>query len=340
MAVTAGWWLSGQGAVVSVAAGGAAAVAIAAGRWWWRRSVQRAIAQALRPWRQAAQALQALPVQGAPALPLPADAPQEVLQWVQALNHRMTLVDAQQQAQERFVADAAHQLRTPLAALQTQVEAWALKPPTDSDHVVLSRAQLAQLRQATRRTSQLAHQLLSLSRVDSGLRHMAPSERVDLQSLCEELLESSWQQAVDRGLDVGLEVERVFVSGQAWLLRELVSNLLDNALQYTPPGGHVTLRCGPGCVVDGVAVLQGYNDVGPTYSPAICVEVEDNGPGVPESECAHLTRRFYRVPGTVGEGSGLGLAIAQEIAQGHGARLQFARAHPGGGLRATLVFEG
>ena len=275
--------------------------------------------------------------------------PKEVRPLVQSLNRLFGLVQAQSETQRHFVADAAHQLRTPLAALQAQVEAWALmatqterqaaiRPYAATDDgedddsstlpphtgLFLQAEQIEKLRNATRRTSQLAHQLLALSRADARHVQSQAHERVDLKELCENLLEAFWESAAAKQIDLGLEVEAVHVSGQAWLLRELLSNLVDNAIKYTPAGGQVTLRCG----------LRRFGG----RKEQAFLQVEDDGPGVPPSEQERILERFYRLPGSVGEGSGLGLAIAHEIAQGHNASLRLAPAAGAQGLRVTLVF--
>lgn len=268
-----------------------------------------------------------------------AASPDEVRPLVRSLNRLFALVDAQAQEQRRFVADAAHQLRTPLAALQAQVEAWALmvqsapapgasegpapaasvaQPPRERT-LVLGATQIHQLRDATRRTSQLARQLLALSRADARHAQAQPLQRVDLKDLCESLLEAFFEQAAAKNIDFGLEVAPASVWGHAWLLRELLSNLVDNALKYNPDGGRVTLRCG----------VRGNGAF---------LEIEDDGPGVPESERERIVQRFYRLPGATGEGSGLGLAIAEEIAQLHQSRLELGEGADGRGLRVLLAF--
>ncbi len=242
--------------------------------------------------------------------------PPEVRPMVVSLNAMFSLVKAQAEGQRRFVADAAHQLRTPLAALQSQVEAWA-QAMQGGPSVVLSADQVERLLGAARRTTQLANQLLALSRADARTSGVLPMERIDVKVLCESLLEDFLEPALRRGIDLGLDVTPVVVAGQGWLLRELLSNLVDNALKYTPAGGTVTLRCGkrPG---------------------GVRLEVEDDGPGVPAQSLPRLFDRFYRVPGAPGEGTGLGLAIAQEIARAHRSVLRAQPGSQGRGLRMTV----
>ena len=275
-----------------------------------------------------------------------AASPAEVRPLVRSLNRLFTLVNAQAESQRRFVADAAHQLRTPLAGLQAQVEAWALlarsgvktaehpqngvqKQPQRHDGkalaaITLGASEIEKLRDATRRTSQLAHQLLALSRADARSLDAQAMQRVDLQDLCENLLEMYLDASTGKGIDLGLEAQPVHVSGHGWLLRELLSNLVDNAIKYTPAGGSVTIRCG--------TRLRSAEGAG------AFLQVEDDGPGVPPAERARVLQRFYRVPGTEGEGTGLGLPIADEIARAHGATLVLDVGPSGRGLRVTLLF--
>jgi two-component system sensor histidine kinase TctE len=271
--------------------------------------------------------------------------PDEVRPLVLSLNRLFDLVNAQAESQRRFVADAAHQLRTPLAGLQAQVEAWAMavaarasdansdwvyKENSPLAHVDVAQAaitlgadQIFKLRQAVRRTSQLANQLLALSRVDARSAQTQPMQRVDLQELCEVMLETHLDAASAKDIDLGLDTAEAHATGHAWLLRELLGNLVDNAIRYTPRGARVTLRCG-WSQSEGQARQQPF------------LEVEDNGPGVPLHERARMLERFYRVSGTVGEGSGLGLAIADEIARVHNSQLQVLDGQDGLGLRMHL----
>lgn len=252
--------------------------------------------------------------------------PAEVKPLVASLNRLFQLVNAQTEAQRRFVADAAHQLRTPLAGLQAQVEAWAqaARSMGGGDLLSLRADQVLRLRDATRRTSQLANQLLALSRADTVSADTQPLQWVDLMELCENILALYLDAAGSKRIDLGLDVQPAQTMGHAWLLRELLLNLVDNAIKYTPPDGRITLRCGRESTAD---------------APSAWMEVEDDGPGIAADEQARVLQRFYRVPGTEGEGNGLGLAIADEIARAHRTQLQFEVGAQSRGLRVRVVFE-
>ncbi|MES2977172.1 MAG: ATP-binding protein [Pseudomonadota bacterium] len=256
----------------------------------------------------------------------PRTTPAEVRPLVSSLNRLFGLVNDQAEGQRRFVADAAHQLRTPLAGLQAQVEAWAERAsggPIGAP-ITLPANTVLRLRDATRRTTQLANQLLALSRADATTMREQPLEIIDLKQLCESVLGDHLDAASARNIDLGLEVENASAMGHAWQLRELLSNLVDNAVKYTQRHGEVTLRCGR----DSCAPLPG----------GAFLEVEDNGPGIPKEERRLALQRFYRVPGTAAEGNGLGLAIADEIARLHESQLQLLDSHAvsGRGLRVRL----
>lgn len=273
----------------------------------------------------------------------PEKSPDEVRPLVHAINRVFGLVNAQTESQARFIADAAHQLRTPLAGLQAQVEAWAQtvnrggqadwrdravgaddRPKSGgATHITLRAEQVIKLRDAARRTSQLANQLLTLSRADARSAYTQPMQRVDLPQLCEVMLEVHLEAASRKHIDLGLELAPAHVSGYEWLLRELLSNLLDNALKYTPTHGRVTVRCG--------TTLGAVDAAKNAY-----LEVEDDGPGIPELERPLVVERFYRIQGMKEEGNGLGLAIAHEIALLHHGQLLFDTGASGRGLRVRL----
>jgi two-component system sensor histidine kinase TctE len=286
-------------------------------------AVRFAVEQALRPLLLLKDAVERRSPRDLSALDETAS-PAEVTPLVQSLNRLFDLVNAQAESQRRFVADAAHQLRTPLAGLQALVEAWAQAANTQAggqSTVQIPREQVQKLRNATRRTSQLANQLLALSRADARGMQSQPTQRVDLKALCEAVLESHLDPAAARHIDLGLDAGPAQVMGHEWLLRELLSNLADNAVKYCHEGGAVTIRCGRR---DEVPFL----------------EVEDDGPGVAEADRPRILERFYRVQGTQAEGNGLGLAIAEEIARVHHSHLQLGPGSQGRGLRVTLPLPG
>ena len=298
-------------------------------------AVNWAVTRALRPLNELTDAVEHRSPRDLSAID-PLRTPAEVQPLVIALNRLFGLVNAQAEGQRRFVADAAHQLRTPLAGLQAQVEAWAqaaraAQGKSKDATITLAADKIIKLRSATRRTSQLANQLLALSRADALSVAAQPMQRVDLKDLCESILALHLDAATHKGIDLGLEAEPAQAHGHEWLLRELLGNLVDNAVKYTPAGGSVTLRCGKL----------------PDQPEAAFLEVVDDGPGIPPEERAKALERFYRVLGTVGEGNGLGLAIADEIARVHKTQLVLVDAHnskpgkkPGSkGLRVRLVFQ-
>ncbi len=288
-------------------------------------AVNWAVTRALRPLLDLKDAVERRSPRDLSAID-PRSTPAEVQPLVASLNRLFALVNDQAEGQRRFVADAAHQLRTPLAGLQAQVEAWAQAAgaPAARGQLTLSAEKITALRSATRRTSQLANQLLALSRADASSMGGQPRQRVDLKDLCEAVLALHLDAAHAKNIDLGLDAGFAQVAGHEWMLRELVSNLVDNAVKYTPTGGTVTLRCR-------------QEDKPASRQAQVVLEVEDDGPGIPSAEYTRALERFYRVPGTAGEGNGLGLAIADEIARLHGAQLSLAPAGAQGGLRVQLV---
>ena len=241
-------------------------------------------------------------------------APDEVRPLVRELNELLNRLAVSIEMQQRFVADAAHQLRTPLAALQAQVAAARGEDlPAD-----LART-LDQLQAASRRAAHLSRQLLTLAQVDPNAARPYLPQPTDLAELVQRDL-SDWIARADaRRIDLGFELSAAPVRAEPELVVEAASNLLDNALSYTPEKGEVTLRTGRR---DGVSFL----------------EVEDNGPGIPEAERAYVFERFHRVKGTPGAGAGLGLAIVREIANRHGASIDLGPGAEGRGTRITVSF--
>ena len=241
-------------------------------------------------------------------------APEEVRPLVRELNNLLARLAGSIEAQQRFVADAAHQLRTPLAALQAQVEA-ARRQQVPAELA----STLDQLVAATRRTAHLARQLLTLAAVEPAAERPFSAESVDLSQLLQESVAEWVTRADAKRVDLGFELGAAPVSGEPLLLRELAENLVENALRYAPAGSDVTLRTG-------------------RRGDIAFLEVEDNGPGIPESERARVFERFHRVKGTPGEGSGLGLAIVREIAHRHGATAAIGAPPSGRGTSVRIAF--
>jgi two-component system sensor histidine kinase TctE len=241
-------------------------------------------------------------------------APEEVRPLVRELNNLLARLAGAIETQERFVADAAHQLRTPLAALQAQVEA-ARRGPVPPELVPT----FDQLLAATRRTAHLAGQLLTLAAVDPRAERPFQPEPIDLAELLQESVGEWVVRADAKRVDLGIELKAAPVSGESLLLRELAGNLVDNALSYAPAGSEVTVRTG-------------------LLADRPILEVEDTGPGIPPTEREVVFERFHRVKGSPGEGSGLGLAIVREIAHRHGATVAVETPPGGKGTVVRVVF--
>lgn len=240
-----------------------------------------------------------------------ADAPMEIKPLVNGFNQLLERVREASTAQRRFIANAAHQLRTPLAAISTQTQ-LALRTASGT-----SRDALLTIDQGALRLARLVNQLLVLSRAESmqgaGLE-MVP---VDLCALAREVAEDMLPHAAARDIDLGVDLpdDPVWLHGEPTLLRELLVNLADNAVKYSLPGGMVTLRVrAPGTL-----------------------EVEDAGIGVPAEERERIFERFHRVIGTHATGSGLGLSIVSEVAAHHGAAVAL-HPSPAGGTCFTVTF--
>jgi len=247
--------------------------------------------------------------------PLPVEAePPETRPLVAALNQLFRLIEESSAGQQRFLANAAHQLRTPLAALQTQFELAAADRDPQSQ-----RARLEAIGEATRRVSRLTTQLLALAKSEPAANITAQLQDLDLSEVIEAQASGYLDRAIAAGIDLGFELQPAPVRVVRWLINELLANLVDNAIAYTPRGGRVTVRCG-----------------GRGGRPFI--EVEDNGPGIPAAERSRVFERFYRIPGTQGTGCGLGLAIVKEIADTHGAAIEFATPAEGQGTRVVVEF--
>jgi len=241
--------------------------------------------------------------------------PAEVKPLVEALNLLFDVLAEAARSQRRFVADTAHQLRTPITGLLGNLELLMKEPAAES-----LRPRLQALHAGMENLARSANQLLALARADPATSFAEQFDTVDLKALAGRLVESNVDRALNAGLDLGLEAGPVAIRGNVRLLEDLLGNLVDNAIHYTPPGGHVTVRAG---------LREGRP----------CLEVEDDGPGIPEDQRGRVRERFYRIPGTGGHGCGLGLAIVSEIAEAHGAQFSLDSGAQGPGTRARILFQ-
>ena len=225
----------------------------------------------------------------------PRAAPEEISPVVESFNELLERLSRNMQAQQRFLADAAHQMKTPLAGLRTQAE-LALRE-TDPEQLTRS---LRQIATSTDRATHLINQLLALARAEHQTADPARYEVVELGALARGVVQELVPDAISRRLDLGFEpAERpVRVVAVPVLLREMLLNLIDNGLRYTPEGGSVTIR-----------VRQ--------VNASAFIDIEDTGPGIPDHERQRVFDRFYRILGTNVDGSGLGLAIVREIVERH-----------------------
>lgn len=237
--------------------------------------------------------------------PIPTSgAPDEVAPLVTAINELLGRLSQNLVTQRRFIADAAHQMKTPLAGLRTQAE--LAQRETDPQEL---RRSLRQIAASTERATHLINQLLSLARAEHQSADLAAYEMLDLGAMASDVVGEWVPQAMARGIDLGYDgpAAPVRLIGVSTLLRELLKNLIDNALLYSPahaePCASVTVRVR-------------------SEGSAAFLEVEDTGPGVPERERPLVFDRFYRVLGTNVDGSGLGLSIVREIAEQHDALLR------------------
>ncbi len=243
-----------------------------------------------------------------------AHVPEEVAPLVAAINDLLQRLDASIATQRHFLADAAHQLKTPLAGLRTQAELAARE--IDSGHADPSalRHSLLQIALSSQRAAHMVTQLLAMARAEDAGEVMRRVP-LDLGAVTRAVVRDFFAQAMEKRIDLGYEgpesATPLRVLGEPVLLGELVRNLVDNALHYTPSGGTVTARVLPD-----------------PFGQLVVLQVEDSGPGVAPAEREAVFRPFYRALGTNVDGSGLGLAIVQEIAQRHGASVELGDARP------------
>jgi two-component system sensor histidine kinase TctE len=252
------------------------------------------------------------------------DVPEEVAPLVGAINDLLGRLDQSMSAQKHFLADAAHQLKTPLAGLRMQAELAQREIDAGQQGPKALKQSLQYIAHSSERAAHMVNQLLAMARAEAKTL-ARPPEAVDLAAVARETVRDFVPKAMDKRIDLGYEgpedaqALQGRLMGQPLLVRELVRNLVDNALQYTPAGGTVTAR-----VMDD------------PFGQVVVLQVEDTGPGIPEAERALVLQPFYRALGTNVDGSGLGLAIVNEIVHQHGAELSIADARP----RASAAAQG
>ncbi|MFO1327756.1 MAG: sensor histidine kinase [Rubrivivax sp.] len=242
--------------------------------------------------------------------------PAETRPLIRAINRLMARVRRTTQARLAFTNNTAHQLRTPLAGLQAQVGLLATEPLPPS-----ARARVAEVQASVHRLSHLTQQMLSLARAAERPPGAEAAERVSLPALLEDAASSCIDAAVARDDDLGFDAAPAVVGGSAWMLRELLLNLVHNAIEHTPHGTTINVRCGTG--PDERAFL----------------EVEDDGPGIAAEARERVFERFVRLSVDDRRGTGLGLAIVREVAQRHGASVRVLDATGGRGTRVRVDFD-
>lgn len=239
--------------------------------------------------------------------------PIEARPLVLSLNNLLQRLAAAIHSQEAFVANAAHQLRTPLAGLRMQVE-YALQQENPAEW----KRALTTIGPLTARTVHLVNQLLTLAKAEGNVHAVA--EEMDLAQQVEDLAAEWMPSAIVKDIDLGLEVAPAVVRGNPFLVRELISNLLDNAIRHSPCGGRVTVRTF-------------------TAEDNVVLQIEDEGTGIPATERKNVFRRFYRVNDAPGDGSGLGLSIVEEISKSHGANVEILEPPGGRGALFCVTFR-
>jgi two-component system OmpR family sensor kinase len=239
----------------------------------------------------------------------------EVMPFVGALNDLLQRLKREITRQKHFVADAAHEFRTPLTALQLQLELVQT-----AENTTERAAALTQLRGGIERLTHLAHQLLTMARLDPDTAKR-PTRTLDLSEVAISVIGELWPLAKARGVDLGsVEHRRILVCGDPEAFRIMLMNILDNAIRYTPSGGRVDIN-----------LRQ--------RGSSVELEVVDTGSGVPSEERERVFDRFYRGMGQTADGSGLGLAIVKRIAEQSGGTIALEDGEDGQGLRVRIFLH-
>ena len=272
------------------------------------------IAQSLRPMVRLASDLDARRADDMSPLPLKG-MPSELHPFIASINGLIARMRLMMDQQRRFIADAAHELRTPIAALSLQAE--NLDPV---DLPAAARHRLAALKQGMHRTKHLLEQLLALARQEAHPFGRGEMPQVSLDQVAKEVVADLLPQALNRNIDLGFElVEPLAVPSEPVMLAAMIRNLLDNALRYTPEGGNVDIGV---YRQDGAAILQ----------------IEDSGPGIESSDMDRIFEPFFRGAREEVEGTGLGLSIVKRVVDGLGGSIALENITGIGrsGLRVTV----
>ncbi|MDF3832576.1 ATP-binding protein [Cupriavidus basilensis] len=243
--------------------------------------------------------------------------PKEISPLVGAFNRLLSRTERAVQGERRFIADAAHELRTPLAALSIHAHV-ALHASDDAQRA----SALRQLASGVARCARLSEQLLDLARLEA-MHNGDTHTPLDLAQLVAMVLADFEVLARQRGQSLALRLEPCLVRGDLDALGILLRNLVDNALRFSPDGGHAAVSCSPEPAGAGPAMVR--------------LTVADNGPGVPATEQERIFDAFYRVAGSGQRGSGIGLSLVARIARNHGARIETGPGLGGGGLAVSVL---
>jgi two-component system, OmpR family, sensor histidine kinase TctE len=240
--------------------------------------------------------------------------PREIAPLVVTLNRLFGMLHTSVQSQQQFIADTAHQLRTPITGMQAQLGLLVAEPAAQP-----IKTRLLTLQEGVKQLAHSANQLLTLARADPSANISAKHQLVDLQATVNEVAAKFFDRALQANIDLGVDAASIAIRADPSLLDDLLSNLVDNALKYTPAGGSVTAGAGE---MNGRPYLA----------------VVDTGSGIPESERQRVRQRFYRMPNSPGHGSGLGLAIVDEIARLYDATMSIETGSHGIGTRVLIQF--
>jgi two-component system sensor histidine kinase TctE len=241
--------------------------------------------------------------------------PREIAPVVITLNRLFGMLRTSVQSQQQFIANTAHQLRTPITGMQAQLDLLAAEPAAQP-----IKNRLLTLQEGIRQLAHSANQLLTLARADPAANVATRNQAVDLSAIVGEVVAKFFDRALQSNIDLGADVKPASIQADPSLLDDLLSNLVDNALKYTPAGGTVTVSAG----------LRNRRPY---------LAVEDTGPGIPKADHHRVRQRFYRLPNSPGHGSGLGLAIVDEIARLYEAAVSIEAGANGRGTKVLVQFE-